>query len=296
MADFTWIGNVRGMIILANLNFIQDPYRIPHLKSVKNFFVFIILVYVLISGLIGIIKKNQIRLPTCEDKVAVINDRNDRWHQREWESTNNSFCTTYESFEALSLEAGEQRNEMIVDAYEYDDFWGEVYKNLVLDSKSYIHFLVDSLETVGQDRKLNKSELAELVVTFVQDIPYSYVLSRDCASRDTGDSPCIGNVAMGILSPYEFLHSLYGDCDTRSVLIYTILEELGFDPMIVVSNEYAHAMLALNVASSGDHLMHDGKKYYFWETTAKGWPIGMLPPNTNNVNYWEIALVNTNTM
>ncbi|MEM7009619.1 MAG: hypothetical protein AAF462_10835 [Thermodesulfobacteriota bacterium] len=228
----------------------------------------------------------------------MINRSNDRWHQREWELVNSSasFCTTYKSEEALSLRVGDQRNEMIVDLDEYEDFWGGVYKNLVLDSKSYIHFMVDSLKGISQEQGLTKPELAELVVTFVQDIPYSYVLSRDCASRDTGDSPCIGHVAMGILSPYEFLHSLYGDCDTRSVLIYTLLEELGFDPMIVVSDEYAHAMLALNVASSGDYLMHQGRKYYFWETTAKGWPLGMLPPNTKNINYWKIALVNEMSM
>ena len=131
-----------------------------------------------------------------------------------------------------------------------------------------------------------------MIVTFVQDIPYSYVLNIDCDDYQTGDKPCIGNVALGLLSPYEFIHSLYGDCDTRAVLIYTILEELGFDPMIVVSDEYAHAMLALNIPASGDHLTYRGNNYYFWETTAKGWPIGMLPPTTNNVNYWKIALVN----
>jgi len=153
-------------------------------------------------------------------------------------------------------------------------------------------FIVDSLSFIAGQKQLSRVELAQMVVTFVQDIPYSYILDKDCATYQTNGKPCIGNIALGILSPYEFLHSLYGDCDTRAVLIYAILDELGFDPMIVVSNQYAHAMLALHLPSSGDHLRHRGKNYYFWETTAEGWLLGMLPPTTNNVNYWKIALVN----
>lgn len=137
---------------------------------------------------------------------------------------------------------------------------------------------------------LDRSKLAELVVTFVQDIPYSYVLPGDCESYKTNGKPCVGDVTLGIYSPYEFIHTLNGDCDTRSVLIYAILQELAFDPMILISDEYAHAMIALNIPTSGDYILSGGEKYYFWETTAKGWPVGMLPPTTGNKDYWKIAL------
>ena len=72
---------------------------------------------------------------------------------------------------------------------------------------------------------------------------------------------------------------------------YVILEHMGYDPMIVVSDEYAHAMLALNLPAQGDYIRYAGKKYYFWETTATGWGIGMLPPESNNKEYWKKALV-----
>ena len=267
----------------------------------KNFFrliSFIIFVYILLSGLINLGKEQaeieEEEVAGCTDRMEVINGSNDRWHQRDWRLSgySASFCTTYESQEKLSLEVGRRRNEMVLDRSEYEDFWGQVYFNLVKDSKSYINFVVDSLANASLMQELSRLELAELIVTFVQDIPYSYVLAKDCESRDTEDRPCIGNISLGLLSPYEFLHSLYGDCDTRAVLIYTLLEEFGFDPMVVVSSEYAHAMLALNVPSTGDHLQYRGKNYYFWETTGKGWPLGVLPPSTNNVNYWKIALVN----
>lgn len=233
-------------------------------------------------------------LPECEDQYIVLNSDNDRLHERDWYMVNHShaFCASYESQEKLSLSSGNSRNNIEVKRDTYENLWGTVYSRLVNESKPHIDFLTDSLAKISQEHDLTRVELAELIVTFVQDIPYSYVRSSDCSESDNKGKPCIGNIAFGLLSPYEFLHSLYGDCDTRSVLIYAMLETLGYDPMIVVSSEYAHAMLALNIAASGDHLEHRGKNYYFWETTGKGWPIGMLPPNSSNINYWKIALVN----
>lgn len=263
----------------------------------KNFFrlvVFFIFVYIILTSVIRMGDNFQPSFENCSDQFEVINDANDRLHQRDWRISNHasSFCTSYESREKVSLKLGKQRDQIIKSRGDYEFYWGNVYSSLVNESKDHIDFLVDSLEQVSIENELSRGELAELVVTFVQDIPYSYILAKSCESRDTKKHPCLGNIAFGLLSPYEFLHTLYGDCDTRAVLIYALLEELGFDPMIVISYEYAHAMLALNHPSTGDYLSHKGKKYYFWETTGKGWPLGVLPPSSNNVKYWKIALVN----
>ncbi|WP_462253694.1 hypothetical protein [Ekhidna sp.] len=264
------------------------------MKSFFQFVFYVLLVFFLLSSIISMFDDGVNQLPNCDDNYVVINDNNDRLHQREWDfaSQSNSFCVSYNTIESTSLESGESRNEIEINREEYEEIWGHIYSELVTDSKRYIEFLADSLVGVSKTNNLSRDELAELIVSFVQDIPYSYVRSKPCVESDNKGKPCIGNIAFGLLSPYEFIHSLYGDCDTRTVLIYAILESLNYDPMIVVSNEYAHAMLALNIAASGDHLKHRGKNYYFWETTGKGWPIGMLPPNSNNVNYWKIALVN----
>ncbi len=259
-----------------------------------RFLVFVVIVYVILTAVIGLFKVDDYSPVVCVDRFEVINEENDRWHQREWDFLNysQSFCASYESVESVSLASGKNRNKIIYELDSYENLWGSVYHALVEDSRMEISFLVDSLQQIALDQQLRRPELAELVVTFVQDIPYSYVRVEDCAEANNQGKPCVGNIALGLLSPYEFLHSLYGDCDTRAVLIYSLLEAMAFDPMIVVSNEYAHAMLALNLPASGDHLTFQGKNYYFWETTAKGWPLGILPPNTNNVNYWKIALVN----
>ncbi|MEP1034156.1 hypothetical protein [Ekhidna sp.] len=264
------------------------------MKAILRFIFFVFVIFLIFSGVIDLFQSEVGDLPVCEDSYMVINVSNDRLHQREWDMVDysRSFCTRYESEEEVSLLAGKKRNEMTINLDSYENLWGKIYAELVKESKPQIEFLADSLVRISKEKNFSRSEMAELIVTFVQDIPYSYVRVEDCSEANNKGKPCIGHIAFGLLSPYEFLHSLYGDCDTRAVLIYSLLETLGFDPMIVVSNEYAHAMLALNIPASGDHLKHQGKNYYFWETTGKGWPIGMLPPNSNNINYWKIALVN----
>lgn len=263
------------------------------MKGFLKFIVYVFVIFLIISGIIDIMNTKTLNAPQCEDNYVVINEKNDRRHQRDWDMIDYShtFCASYESSEEISLLVGKQRNKIDFELDTYESLWGGIYAKLVKESKPHISFLADSLLGISKVNELSRIELAELIVTFVQDIPYSYVRVEDCSETDNKGKPCIGRIAFGLLSPYEFLHSLYGDCDTRAVLIYAIMEKLGFDPMIVISNEYAHAMLALNIPASGDHLKYRGKNYYFWETTGKGWPIGMLPPNSNNINYWKIALV-----
>ena len=229
----------------------------------------------------------------CDEYVLENEETYDREHQREWKipQVAASFCIGYPTFESVRRSEEEKRAEMAV-PYRNENFWGALYRNLVDQTGNELDYLVDSLVNVATENQYSNLDLARLTVSFVQDIPYSFVMPMECEKYETKGKPCLGNIAYGIISPYDFLHTLYGDCDTRSVLLFVLLQKMGFDPMIVVSDEYAHAMLALNIPAQGDYLKYAGKKYYFWETTAQGWSIGMLPPDTNNKNYWKIALVN----
>ncbi len=230
----------------------------------------------------------------CEDYTEIDSITFDRTHSRSWQLVDYSatYCTNYNSYESLYRESQKKRNDIIPKSSDYSGYWGEVYKNLVTTNDDWVGFIADSLLQVAFSDSLDAHGLAELTVSFVQDIPYHFISSGDCDKESAGKHPCVAQAKFGILSPYEFLHSLSGDCDTRAVLLYSLLQQMNFDPMIVVSYEYRHAMLALNLPASGDHLTLGGKNYYFWETTAKGWPLGMIPPDMQNLDYWNIALVN----
>ncbi|MEP1781593.1 hypothetical protein, partial [Reichenbachiella sp.] len=137
--------------------------------------------------------------------------------------------------------------------------------------------------------ELDYVEFAHAVVKLVQDIPYQYIISNKCTS-DYSDYPCFGNQRYGITTPVEFLYTLRGDCDSRTVLLYTILSQYNYDPVILISKEYRHSMLALDIPATGEYLKIKGKKYYFWETTSTGWEPGIIPPGMDNKEYWNIAL------
>lgn len=271
------------------------------MKGCLQSILFFVVVVVIINVIINLLDTG----PSSEDRsyydVGSVCDEflqenavtGDRIHQREWHvyERNETFCMGYESLDSINRSDELVRRGIRV-RYTEVNFWGTIYAHLVEQGRHNLDYLADSLINVALEKSLSKMDLARLTVSFVQDIPYSFVLPVPCSEYETNGTPCLGGIPYGIISPYEFVHSMYGDCDTRAVLLYVLLEKMNYDPMIVVSNQYAHAMIALNMPAQGDHISFAGKKYYFWETTATGWPLGMLPPDTNNIDYWEIALVN----
>ena len=168
-------------------------------------------------------------------------------------------------------------------------FWKDLYFGMYNHDLSGLGSINDSIRSLAKREGIERNDLIYSVVSFVQDIPYNYIISSDSCAEHS-DHPCIPLQRYGVLSPIEFLYSLAGDCDTRTVLLFTMLKKLGYDPIIVNSAQYRHSMLAVDVPTEGDYFMHKGRKFYFWETTATGWLPGMLPPDMNNTDYWTIIL------
>lgn len=266
------------------------------MKGVFKLVGLFILFFWVVSLLIEAFKAAETPMETeqCEDYTEIDSLTLDREHSRSWDLIDfrASYCTNYRSYETLAKESEGKRNLIDPQDEEYAAFWGSIYRTLVEQNGEWVSFVADSLFHAGIQDSLDAGSLAELTVSFVQDIPYHFISSDDCSEAVGKGHPCVAMARFGILSPYEFLHTLSGDCDTRAVLLFSLLAKMNFDPMVVVSYEYRHAMLALNIPSSGDHITWGRKNYYFWETTAKGWPVGMLPPDMQNLDYWKIALVN----
>lgn len=171
----------------------------------------------------------------------------------------------------------------------YTEYWGNIYESLYNHDSRELKLIADSLNQIKQDKELDHIQVAHMIVKFVQDIPYSFVMSEPCEATKDG-KPCHGDSRFGILSPVEFLYTLKGDCDTRTVLLFSLLKKFGYEPLILISNEYLHAMIALNIPATGDYITHKGRKFYFWETTNIGWEPGMISPDMQNVKYWDVAL------
>jgi hypothetical protein len=142
-----------------------------------------------------------------------------------------------------------------------------------------------------------------MVTTFVQEIPYYLVHDYTCqkiiqdansafiTSYHRDGKPCLPNIPGGVQSPYEFLHNLKGDCDTRSLLAFAILKELHISASIWVSEAYGHSILGVGLpVAGGAYKTVEGMNHYGVELTAKGFRIGMVGPEHKNMSNWDIAL------
>ena len=181
------------------------------------------------------------------------------------------------------------------------NFWGELYSYLEKTDAPSLDLVMETFTRINQAKNLNQMEFADMVVSCIQDIPYAFVFQKNCLPAKNYEESikdvleecpkcCIGNVPYGVQNPISFIKNLKGDCDTRTVLIYTILKHFNYDVAIVNSDFYRHSILGVNIPGSGKTKLFRGKKYLLWETTAKHFPAGVLPSNFEDTRHWNIVL------
>jgi len=110
------------------------------------------------------------------------------------------------------------------------------------------------------------------VITLVQNIKYE---------RPGG--------ALDLFPPLATMAYRFGDCDSKALLLYVILERMGVDCAMLWSYNYKHAMLGIKVNARGEYLTANGKNYYFLETTYPQWDVGEIPPEFGNIKFWFIS-------
>ncbi len=147
--------------------------------------------------------------------------------------------------------------------------WKAAYSRMYKASLDHFDPLISGLNEVFKKEAFTTKEKLDFLISFVQNIRYE---------RPGGE--------LDVLPPMVTLSRRYGDCDTKSLLLYVLLEKFGYDCSIMWSQHYQHAMLGLYTRASGDYKEQSGRKYYFVETTYPEWMIGQLPPKWNNTSYW----------
>ena len=180
---------------------------------------------------------------------------------------------------------------------EYD----EVIYLLKENDKNSLDGVYQLFDSISEKKQFSDLKFAELIVSFVQDIPYALIVPDDCDPRLyddefvkeylSSDNPrCDGFEKFGINTPVEFMSNLYGDCDSRTLLLYTILAHYGFDVALISSEYYSHSIIGINLPISGIAYKYQNQRYVLWETTAPNVKAGVLPEEISNLNYWRISL------
>lgn len=220
-------------------------------------------------------------------------------HFRSWKDYDgNQYEGTFYIKHSNFKKSGQFKSQL---SYRRNLNYDQILNNLHQYDTNNFSNLYNMLDSIGNANKLNKIDFAKMVVSFVQDIPYNLVLQNDCDSSYQTDSftrnflinnkgMCIGNQEFGICTPVEFLYHLKGDCDTRTLLLYSIFKHYNYDVAILSSEKYMHSILGINLPLNGVAYQIKNKKYYFWETTAIGAQPGQLSKDFNNIYFWRISL------
>lgn len=183
-----------------------------------------------------------------------------------------------------------------------------IYSSMLQFDDQRLQYVYRSFDSIKVNGNLDEIHFARMLVSCVQSIPYYLVVDRSCSdnyndafmreylANCTGDC-CVGFSKFGVRTPAEFTADLKGDCDTRALFLYALLKHYNYDVALLTSLYYKHALIAVNfknesVAQGGVAMNIRSHNYYLWETTNKGFNIGELPTNLQNLDYWDISLLN----
>lgn len=128
----------------------------------------------------------------------------------------------------------------------------------------YLNGLVKEFRNAQTNAKLNEYQMIELVVAFVQSIPYV----EDKVSTGQEEYPKY---------PIETLYEQSGDCEDKSILMASLLDRLGYGVVLLAMPN--HMAVGVKGASSipGTFVTYQGNRYYYLETTSVDWQIGDIP-------------------
>lgn len=248
--------------------------------------------------------EEYVYVPELEDspKPDLIKVDPDKFirHNRVWKDfQGQQYKTTVKILESnysSSLAWHQQYSENMNDINDYERYLSAASKR---DSASLTH-LYSEMNTLAYNYKLTRKGFAEMLITFVQDIPYTLIVDSNCDPSLYRDNfirkylqegkQCYGYQRFGLLNPAEFTGTLLGDCDTRTLFLYTLFKYFNYDVIILGSQKYGHSILGINLPYHGIHKKVEGKSYFVVETTAQGMYPGILAPSISDMTYWKVNL------
>jgi hypothetical protein len=157
--------------------------------------------------------------------------------------------------------------------------WHEIYKRIYWQSYNKFDMILKGFDDVFKKEKMSDRDKLYFMISFVQNIEYK---------RPGGE--------LDLLPPLGTLATKFGDCDTKALLLYIILERTGVDCILYWSFQYKHAMLGIAINARGNYKSYKGKNYYFVETTYPGWEIGDIDPAMDDLNLWFIDDIDSDKM
>lgn len=143
---------------------------------------------------------------------------------------------------------------------------GNNFSNYVKDPNDdeWIGGIADNFYQEGQKNGYTDYDIICLMVTFVQSLEYV----TDKIGTGYDEYPKF---------PLETLYDESGDCEDSSILLASLIRELGYGVVLVMFEDHMGVGLQGDESFEGTYYEEAGVRYFFIETTSEGWEIGDLP-------------------
>lgn len=298
-----------GVIYLLSLlnNVIVSIFK--WVFKLAGFGLLLLMVFGIISTITNTLKYPNIKRTNTEDNVKEVSEIEDNpilgdsiiTHHRIWEDySNNLYIADLKMRISDYKDANQLRNNLSIplnSTSQYNKIVSTIYDYDV----NKLDLVYSTLDSLKAEKKLNKIEFAEVVVSLIQDIPYSLILGDACNANIYNDTfikeylaengDCQGFTKYGLLTPVEFISTLKGDCDTRTLLLFTIFNHYNYDVVMLSSELYKHSIIGINLPFKGISKPINGIKYVVWETTTQGIPPGIISREISDMRFWNVSLI-----
>jgi hypothetical protein len=166
-------------------------------------------------------------------------------------------------------------------------YWECIYHGMYRHNRPAIARLADVFKRIKTEQGLNDKQVIYTIARFVQFMQYYippgigiYSPARVLMEKGkgSGEQPPPGN---------ETGWNGAGDCDTKSLLMVLLLQECGYDAVVLDSYRYHHAMAAVSFPGfDGTSIEFRGKTYMVIESTYPNWNIGQMPQQYTDLSYF----------
>ena len=230
-----------------------------------------------------------------EDTLDLTEEMLDiEWQWQDFESDNHRINTQ------IKTSSLKESSENRISTYPGFEIYGVLFEH----DRHVLQDLIAQMKIEIKQKGFNYMQAIEYVCSSIQYIPYTLILGSDgkcpcemsfgsfsgnCTVQSDGRGCCSGIVPFGVYSPVEFVYYKTADCDTRALLAFTFLKEMGFDVAVMVSNNEGHSVLGISSTLANNYSYGEnnrGKKFILWELTSPYWRLGM-PVEGND---WYAAL------
>ncbi|MDB2272342.1 hypothetical protein PM032_15155 [Halorubrum ezzemoulense] len=140
-----------------------------------------------------------------------------------------------------------------------------------------ISAIASKLSKYANRNRLNEIETIDFVAAFVHSLEYV----PDDVSTPYDNYPRY---------PIETLVHRGGDCEDASILLASLLRDLGYEVGLIQVPGHLQVGVVRDRSFSGTYYNRDGKRYYVLEATGSGWELGEMPPDHQDMTGTVVPL------